>query len=176
MGDFLRLLLDSIHYLWPLRVIATYERGVLFMGGRPGIELIPTGGIFKSGIYPFLPFFMRIETLALCEDVVDLPVQSITTSDGKTVTFSANVAYVITNAVAHYTNVQDFADSFSRAACGHLALKVREWSWEELHQGQKKLEASIKGTLTTRVEDWGVKILEVRLTDCSLTRQYRLFQ
>jgi len=151
-----------------LRVVLSYEGGVRFILGRPPQRLGP-------GWYLFIPFFMKVETLALCEDVVDLPVQSITTADNKTVTFSANIAFIITDPLAHYTNVQDFSESFSRAACGHLALKIREWTWEELHQGQKKLEASLKGTLTTRVERWGVQIIECRLTDCALTRQYRLF-
>ena len=165
-------------------MVATYERGVLFIGGLPGIELTPDSGIFGGrwtprwmcGVFPFIPFWMRIETLALCEDVVDLPVQSVTTSDGKTVTFSANIAYIITDVVQHYTNVQDFEQSFSRAACGHLAKVIRDETWDDLHQGQRKLEASLKDTLTTRVKKWGVQILECRLTDCSLSRQYRLFQ
>lgn len=168
MGEFFGKILDWLHDLWPFRIVRPYQRGVRFwLGNVTGDQLTP-------GLYAFIPFFMAIEVVDVVEDVIDLPTQSITTKDGRMVSFSANISFEITDAVAMWTQVQDFQENLSRVACGHLAMKVREWSWDELQESQKKLESSLKDTLTTRVKGWGCKILECRLTDMVQARQIRL--
>lgn len=170
MGDFVRLIAEKIYEIWPFRIVRVYQRGVRFWLGRVvGEQLGP-------GLYSFLPFFGSIEMVDVVEDVVDLPTQSVTTNDGKGVTFSANVCYEITDAVLHWTAVQDFHDNMSRAACSHLAVRVREQSYADLSsaEGQKKLEASLKGTLTTKVRPWGVQVLSVNLTDLVAAKHFRL--
>lgn len=168
MGDFLKLLADKIYDLWPLRVIRVYQRGVRFWLG----DANPTP--LEPGLYGFLPFFGAIEIVSVVEDVLDLPTQSVTTADGKTVTFSANVSYSVVDAVLLYTSVQDFEVNFSRVASGHLAMRVREWKWDELMENRRKLELSLRDTLTTRVKGWGCQIIECRLTDCVQAKQFRL--
>jgi regulator of protease activity HflC (stomatin/prohibitin superfamily) len=164
----LQLLFEKVEYLWPFRVIRSFQRGVFMCVGWTYPHPL------KPGFYPFLPWFMAIEVVDVVEDVIDLHSQSITTSDGKLVTFSANISYEVTDAVALWTEVQDFAENLSRVACGHLAVRVREQSWEELQLGQRKLELSLRDTMTTRVKPWGVRILECRLTDCVQAKQIRL--
>jgi regulator of protease activity HflC (stomatin/prohibitin superfamily) len=164
----IQFLFEKVEYLWPLKKIKSFQRGVLMSCGWTCPRAL------KPGLYPFIPWLMDIEAVNVVEDVVDLPSQSITTKDGKTVTFSANVSYEVTDAVAMWTQVQDFGENLSRVACGHLAMKIREWDWEELQDGQRKLEISLRDTLTTRVKGWGVRILECRLTDCVQAKQIRL--
>ena len=169
MGDFLRLLIDSIHYLFPVRVVWSYELGVRFWGGNPPQQLQP-------GIYFFVPFFSRIETLPVCQDVIDLPFLSITTKDGKTVDVSLNFAFRIVDAVAHYTNVTDFAENFPRLASRHAMAKIRGWTYEELLARQSDCEQSLKTTLNTRIakHGWGAEIDDAGFTDLVLTKQFRL--
>lgn len=106
---------------------------------------------------------------------MDLGVHSITTKDDQTVTFSANVAYEITDARLMYTKVQDFSLSLARLAEGHLATKIRDQDYNDLIAGQKKLEESLERTLTTKARGWGVTISDVWITDLVKSRQYRLF-
>jgi regulator of protease activity HflC (stomatin/prohibitin superfamily) len=171
MGDLIRAIVEIIKYLWPIRVVKSYERGVRFIGGMEPREL-------KPGIYWHVPFFMSIDTLAIVQDVVDLDIQAITTKDGKSVVISANVAFRITDAVAHWTSVQDFAENFPRMACRHVSAKAREWTWDELLAHQKDLEKSLRETLNTRMArlGWGAEIDDVGLTDLVLARQWRMFQ
>lgn len=165
-------LVKFAQWLWgmfPVRIIRSYQRGVKFKKGIVQPEQL------EPGIRWGWPFVDSIEVVSIVEDVIDLPTQSITTSDGKTVSFSANISYEVVDLVAYFTNVQDFSESLPRVAAGHLAKQVREWSWDELHKGQKKLEESLKGTLTTRVKGWGVRVIECRLTDCVVAKQYRIY-
>lgn len=146
----------------------SYERGVRFWLGKDTKEL-------SAGLYAFVPWFGSIEVVSVVPDVMDLGVHSVTTKDDKTITFSANVAYEIVDARAMWTKVQDFERSLARLAEGHMATRIREWTYAELIEQQKELERSLKGTLTTRASEWGVTILAVFLTDLVQARQYRLF-
>jgi regulator of protease activity HflC (stomatin/prohibitin superfamily) len=166
--NWLDKLLDLLHSFWPLRIVTSYEKGVRFWLGRDTAEL-------STGIYAFLPWFGDIKIVTVVPDVMDLGVHSITTKDDRTITFSANVAYEITDARAMYTKVQDFATSLSRLAEGHMAAKIREWSYEEMVANQRELERSLERTLNTRAKVWGVSVLDCWLTDLVEARQYRLF-
>ena len=169
MADFLRALVEIVHYLWPVRVVWSYELGVRFVGGKTPKQINP-------GVYFFVPFFMRIETLSIAQDTIDLPFQSITTKDKRAVDVSVNFAFRITDAVAYYTNVQDFETNFPRLAARHVMSKVRGWSFDELLDKQAEFERSMRDTFNTRMAKhaWGAELDDAGFTDLVLTRQYRL--
>jgi regulator of protease activity HflC (stomatin/prohibitin superfamily) len=52
---------------------------------------------------------------------------------------------------------------------------VRDMTWPELLAEQTDLEKSLRGTLTTRAKEWGVKITQVGITDLVKARQFRHF-
>lgn len=156
--------------LVPARIIESWEQGIRFRRGEPDPD--PLG----PGIWFFKPFLDRIEVIPTKPRFIDLPTQSVTTQDNQTVTFSANICYEIENAVLAYTEVHDLEDFMSRASMGHLHGKIHEWSLVDLMAHLKDLEKSLEGTLQTRVRKWGIKVLDVKLTDMVKTRQYRLYE
>lgn len=158
---------QNLRELAPWRIVRTYQRGVRFRAGIDVEELSP-------GWHWFVPVWESIEVVDVVSDVLNLPTQSITTKDKRTVSFSANVEFETVDARLRYTKVLDFEMSLARIAMGHIAMKAREWTWEELFTGQRDLENSLKRTLTTRAAAWGIQINEVRLTDCVVSRAYRL--
>lgn len=166
--NWLEVLFSWFNYLWPLRVVRSYQQGVRFWWGRDTKELGP-------GVYAFLPFFGDIEIVTVVPDVLDMGVHSITTTDNRKVTFSANIAYEIVSARLMWTKVQDFETSLQRIAEGHLATKIRDWSYDDLITGQKELERSLRGTLETRAKKWGVLVIDVWITDLVECKQFRLF-
>ncbi len=166
--SWIQFILEWLHQFWPIRIVYSYQQGVRFWLGEDTKEL-------TTGCYWFLPFFGNIEIVPTVPDVLDLGIHSITTKDNWCITFSANVAYEITSARLMFTKVQDFETSLQRIAEGHIASKVRDWTYEELIDSQKDLERSLKDTLETRAKNWGVKIHVVWVTDLVKARQYRLF-
>ncbi len=166
-------LFDWLISIWEnlkfFRIVSSYEQGVRFRRGQP--EPHPLG----AGIWFYWPIFDRIEVLAIRAAYLDLPTQSVTTADGRIVTFSANVCYETHNAVLAYTEVHDLEHFIVRAATGHLHGKIHEWTHADLMSHLKDLEKSLEGTLETKVKKWGVRILDVKLTDMAATRTYRLF-
>ncbi len=160
MSDLLRVIGEWLHFLWPLRVVKSYELGVRFIGGKPPKALGP-------GVYAFLPFFMSIEIVSGAQNVADIWIQRLTTSDGKKIALSFNVTYRVTDAVAHWTNVDDFDQNFHRMAARHCAKKVRENTYDKITNDQTALETSIKKTMQTRVNElgWGCVVDDCGMTD-----------
>jgi regulator of protease activity HflC (stomatin/prohibitin superfamily) len=163
--EFLRTFWRS---LLPFVVVRDYERAVRFTMGKSEPQLDP-------GFHWLIPGVQQYEILGVAEDVMDLPEQSITTTDGVSVTLSANIIYRIVDAQLAHIAVQDFEQSLTRAAMNHIARKTREWTYQELSEGQKDLERSLKNTMTTRVEKWGVEIVDVGITDLVKAENFRHF-
>jgi regulator of protease activity HflC (stomatin/prohibitin superfamily) len=156
------------------RIIETWQQGVRFRRGKPEAKPLP------AGIWFHWPTLDRIEPVPCKPRYIDLPVQSVTTQDNETVTFSANICYDIENAVLAITEVHDLEDFMSRASMGHLHGKIHERNLGQLMADLKELEKSLEGTLHTRVKRWGIRVLDVKLTDMVRagfrTGQVRLYQ
>lgn len=168
MGAFFEKIWTFLAELQPIRIVRSYEQGVLFINGQHSNTPLP------AGVYAIIPFFDAIETVNCQEDALDLPIQSITTTCGKQVSLSANVIYKVVDAVLWFTAVRDFDENIQRLAARHLMSRVREWSWVELCLEQKELEKSLRGTLGTKAKAWGVEVLDVGFDTLVQAKQYRL--
>ncbi len=157
-----------LKFVLPCRVVRSYRRAIVFRLGVPHRV--------KTGFFWLWPFCIEEESQVVVNvQTRNLLTQSMTTKDEAQVSFSVNVSYQITDAMAYYCEVADFETALDALAMVHLAAKVREKTWTELLADQKKMEKSLGDTLTTRVKDWGVEILVVGFTDLVKTRAYRLF-
>lgn len=168
MTNVLAYIFDRLYLLWPFRIVHSFQQGVRFWLGRDVAELQP-------GFYVFCPFLGSIELVDVAQDVINLPVNSVTTQDGRSISFSANIVFEIANARKKYVKVQDFGTSLDALASGHLAACVRGQLWETVQEDQDALEEEIKRRLQKAVTKWGVKIVAVHITDMVEARQYRLF-
>jgi regulator of protease activity HflC (stomatin/prohibitin superfamily) len=156
-----------IEVVLPFRVVRVYQRGVKF---RLGI-LKPT---LEPGFHWIIPMIDQVDIVDVNQETKNLPNQSVTTKDGKAVTFSVNIIYETLDAALLFTAVQSHEESFTAVAMVHMAQRIREWEWHELLEGQKDLEKSLRDTLTTRVKPWGIRIVGVGITDLTQARPIRI--
>lgn len=165
-------ILSRIAELWPWRRVLPWQRAIrsAFIPFRGTSITVHGTGIIRS-----IPWFDSIEIRDVQEDTFNLPTQSVTTKDDAAVTLSANFVYEIEDIEKAVLSVRQFDASLQDLAMVHLAERVRELTWAELRDGQKGLEKSLQGTLTTRGKHWGVKIIRVGFTDLVKTRQFRHF-
>lgn len=159
---------DNLAAMVPFRVVRSYQRAVRFWLGRPGPAL-------EAGIWWAIPGLLTIEIVDTRADTTNLPTQTVTTQDGKSVTFSANVEFEIVDPVAYLTGVQQFDFSLTNIAMSHLAKRVRAWTWNELVAEQRALELSLRDTMTTRAKKWGVQVNDVGLTDLTPAKTIRFY-
>lgn len=157
-------------FLAPFRVIRVYERGVVLRWGIPHRVMEPGWN------WRWPCNVEEVTEIPVVEQTMDLMVQSVTTTDDVSVTFSVNIVYCVSDPTLHHTAVQDFARSAEGYARLHLAKRVRDKTWRELLNDQKALETSLEGTLSTRLKPWGAEVVAVGFTDLTRARPFRLFQ
>lgn len=162
-------LLAILAFVQPFRVMRPYQRAVVFRFGHYSRTM-------DEGFHWMWPCRIEeIEIVHVAEETKNLVSQSITTADGVAVTFSVNIVFRVVDAQKYVCNVHDFDESLATYAMTHLAKRVRERDWDALLTGQKELERSLEGTLSTRVEKWGAEIVSVGITDLVKSRQFRFF-
>ena len=160
---------ELVSFLAPFRVIQSYERGVVMRLGMPH-------RVMEPGFRWLWPFNIeRVTEINVVEQTMDLMVQSITTSDDVSATFSVNLVYCVSDPIAHHTAVSDFERSAEAYARIHLSQRARDKTWKELLADQKKLESSLEGTLSTRLAKWGAEVVSVGFTDLTRAKPIRLF-
>ena len=170
--NWLEALLSRAERLWPWTRVKPWQRAIR-------TTYIPWKGVrvavMLPGIARHLWFFDEIDVCDMREDTENLATQSVTTTDDWAVSFSASFTYEIEDAEKQILNVRESASSLRDLAMIHLSERIRELSWIELLASQKELERSLRGTMTTRARDWGVKITRVGITDLVKARQFRHF-
>lgn len=172
MGEtFIAAVFNNLMTLMPFVVVRSYQMGVRWRFGRDPVALDP-------GPHWRIWLFHQVEVSDVTDEFIELPIQSVITADNRPVCFSVNIGYRIVDIVKHWQNVQDFVASTHGCAMTHLAQRVRKAPLAELEseEGLKKLEDSLRGTLTTRFADWGTKVFSVGFTNfVEVPRQYRFF-
>lgn len=173
MTSWLEVLLSYILQLWPFARLKPWEHGlrVTYIPFRAAKVRVLAG----PRIIRDIPFFDELMRRDMREDTYNLPTQSITTRDGKGVSFSANFVFEVVDAAKALANVKEFDSSLQDVAMLHLSDRMRRLDWNELLAQQRELETSLRDTLTTKAKDWGVRILRVGFTDLVATEHYRLF-
>lgn len=167
--SFLDFLLAIWSAIWPFRFVRTGWQAVVFRQG------VAEAGPRAPGWVVILPTFWQYEARPVTLRWIDLPPQSVTTQDGKVLAISANIGYRVDNLRAALCEVDDYEISMARLATGHIHSRVGGWSYEEVMRERRNLETSVLGTLRGRAAPWGLAVEDVRLTDCTPTRVYRLF-
>jgi len=177
---------ENLKALAPFRVIRDYQQGAKFTLGHAGgaahwIRWRTKGDESQAlplvaGWHWFVPVFQDIEVVDVTPDAIDLKVQNVTTTDDIAVALSFNVEYVIADAVQFYLGIQDLEINFEAVARMVVSRRVRGKTWAEVYEGQKELEDEVKATLKRRAERYGVKVLDLGITDLGRTRVFRLLQ
>ena len=88
--------------LWPFRRVEPWELGLYIVFGHPM-------GIVGPGYYwPVLPWFIHVEPVTVVPAGAPTPLQTVTTEDGRKVTFSGIALLQIYNVRAAILNVENY--------------------------------------------------------------------
>jgi len=169
MGEFLRLILDNLRELIPVKLIRTYERGVRFRAGIVEKKPLDPGPRF------FWPFWWTIETVNIAPDILDIENLPVTTKDKRIMNMSAIVNYEVVDAVAAYCNVQSYRSAIRGVVVGHLCDRAADFDKDILLEQRADLKRTLRERLTTCVKDWGVRVNDVSLTHTVETKPFTLF-
>lgn len=161
MGDFLRLLLDSIQYLWPLRRIEQWERGLYSIFGHSK----PTW-VKGPGIWPVIPWFTDVHVRSVAVAVAKGSRQDVTLKDGTLLSFQASAKVRVSDVYKAIVEVHEHESSMIELLEGILADKIADADPDRfLPERRGRLIASMAQWVSKEAAEFGVEVLSVRFTN-----------
>jgi regulator of protease activity HflC (stomatin/prohibitin superfamily) len=165
-GVVLILLVVSVFYLFSsVKILAEYERGVIFRLGR--VMRAPKG---PGVILVFAPFD-RIVRTSLRVEAMEVPPQDLITRDNVAVKVNAVVYFRVLEPVKAVIEVSNYLYATSQLAQTTLRSILGEVDLDELLSQRDKLNTRLQAVLDQHTGPWGVKVTMVEVKQVDLPEQ-----
>lgn len=171
MGDFLRVILDSIQFLWPLDRVRQWERGGYYFCGRWWKEVGP-------GVYPVIPWFSSVLSISVVPAIVETPRQDITLQDGKTLYFSASATVRVIDLNLAVNSIDNFTQTTQELIAAVLADRLARVRPDRLGPERRSaLMRTLREAVTEEARLFGIEVSKLRFTNFVLNaKTIRLLQ
>lgn len=139
-----------------------------------GQRVIP----LSAGIHFYWPVTTTMETYPVARQADDLRSQTIVTTDDKTVVVGGMIVYRVPEPVKLLPTtfrpqqaIKDIALTCIHDVCCRM-------SWADLKKGQQKgtLDTKLRNEARYQLEEYGVEVIKVQLTDLAPARVYKVMQ
>src|SRR5690242_15554014 len=159
------LLVVVIYIVSSIKILAEYERGVIFRLGRvlrepkgPGIILVfaPLDRIVRTSL--------RVETM-------EVPPQDLVTRDNVTVKVNAVIYFRVVDAVKAVVEVTNYLYATSQLAQTTLRSVLGEVELDELLSQRERINIRLQSVLDEHTGPWGVKVAMVEVKQVDLPEQ-----
>ncbi len=148
-----------------VKILAEYERGVIFRLGRvlprpkgPGLVLV------------FAPID-RMVRMSLRVETMEVPPQDVVTRDNVTVKVSAVVFFRVIDPQKAVIEVAYYVNATSQLAQTRLRSILGEADLDELLSHREMLNARLQETLDEHTGPWGIKVQAVEVKQVDLPEQ-----
>jgi len=159
------VLIVVIYLLSSIKILAEYERGVIFRLGRvlpqpkgPGVILV------------FAPID-RIVRISLRIEAMEVPAQDVITRDNMTVKVNAVVYFRVVDPTKAVLEVANFLYATSQVSQTTLRSALGEVELDELLSQREKLNLRLQSVLDAHTGPWGVKVTVVEVKQVDLPEQ-----
>lgn len=155
----------GLYILSSIKILAEYERGVIFRLGRmlpnakgPGVILV------------FAPLD-RIVRVSLRVDTLEVPSQDVVTRDNVSVKVNAVIFFRVIDPKLAILEVSNFLFATSQLAQTTLRSVLGEVDLDELLSEREKLNLRLQSILDQHTSPWGVKVNMVEVKQVDLPEQ-----
>jgi regulator of protease activity HflC (stomatin/prohibitin superfamily) len=148
-----------------IKILAEYERGVIFRLGRLLAE--PKG---PGVILVFAPID-RMVRISLRVDTIEVPPQDVVTKDNVTVKVNAVIFFRVIEPRLAVLEVNNFLYATSQLAQTTLRSVLGEAELDELLSQREKLNLRLQAILDQHTAPWGVKVSMVEVKQVDLAEQ-----
>ena len=151
----------GLYLLSAIKVLAEYERGVVFRLGR--LLSKPAGPGLTFVFWPI----DRMVRVSLRTVTLDVPPQDIITRDNVTVSVNAVVYFRVLEASKAVVEVENFLYATSQLAQTTLRSVLGEYELDDLLAKRELLNDRLQSILDTHTDPWGIKVsmVEVKAVD-----------
>jgi regulator of protease activity HflC (stomatin/prohibitin superfamily) len=154
-----------VYLISSIKILAEYERGVIFRLGRvlgapkgPGVILV------------FAPID-RIVRLSLRTEAMEVPSQDVVTRDNVTVKVNAVIYFRIVDPTKAVLEVANYLYATSQLSQTTLRSVLGEVELDELLSQREKLNVKLQSALDEHAGPWGVKVALVEVKQVDLPEQ-----
>jgi regulator of protease activity HflC (stomatin/prohibitin superfamily) len=161
----LLIVIVAFYLISSIKILAEYERGVIFRLGRllpqakgPGVILV------------FAPID-RIVRVSLRIDTIEVPPQDVVTRDNVSVKVNAVIYFRVIEPRLAVLEVSNFLYATSQLAQTTLRSVLGEVELDELLSKREELNLRLQGLLDQHTSPWGVKVTLVEVKQVDLAEQ-----
>jgi regulator of protease activity HflC (stomatin/prohibitin superfamily) len=162
---FIAILIVVLYLISCIKILAEYERGVVFRLGRvlpenkgPGLILV------------FAPID-RLVRLSLRVETVDVPTQDVVTRDNVTVRVNAVLFFRVTDPRKAVLEVSNYLYATSQLAQTTLRSVLGEVELDDLLSQREKINMRLQTVLDEDTDPWGIKVTKVEVKAVDLPEQ-----
>jgi regulator of protease activity HflC (stomatin/prohibitin superfamily) len=159
------MIIIGLYLISSIKILAEYERGVIFRLGRlldaskgPGLILV------------FAPVD-RLVRVSLRVDTIEVPPQDVVTKDNVTVKVNAVIFFRVVDPRRAIVEVSNFLYATSQLAQTTLRSVLGEAELDELLSQREKLNLRLQSILDQHTEPWGIKVAMVEVKQVDLAEQ-----
>src|SRR5215472_2504859 len=159
------ILIVFLYILSSIKILAEYERAVIFNLGRvshqpkgPGVVLV------------FAPI-ARMVRMSLRVEAMEVPSQDVVTRDNVTVKVNAVVYFRVVDPIKAVIEVSNFLYATSQVSQTTLRSVLGEVELDELLSQREKLSLRLQGVLDGHTGPWGIKVTVVEVKQVDLPDQ-----
>ncbi len=144
-----------------IRVVAEYERGVIFRLGR-------LTGAKGPGLFVLLPFIDRMVKVDLRVITLDVPSQEAITRDNVTIKVNAVVYFRVVEPTAAVVRILDFVRATSQISQTTLRSVMGQTDLDGLLSQREEVNQELQKIIDEETEPWGIKVSTVEVKDVEL--------
>jgi regulator of protease activity HflC (stomatin/prohibitin superfamily) len=159
------IIIVVLYFLSAIKILAEYERGVIFRLGR--VLPVPKG----PGIILVFAPIDRMVRVSLRVETLEVPPQDVVTRDNVTVKVNAVIYFRVIDPIKAVIEVANFLYATSQLAQTTLRSVLGEVELDELLSQREKLNLRLQSVLDQHTGPWGVKVAMVEVKQVDLPDQ-----
>ena len=146
------------------KVLAEYERGVVFRLGR-------FAGVKTAGLKWIIPGVDRMVRISLREIVMDIPAQEVITRDNVSVKVNAVLYFRVLHPEKAVIQVENYLYGTSQLAQTTLRSVCGQAELDDLLAERDRINQQLQEIIDQQTEPWGVKVRAVELKQIDLPQE-----
>ncbi len=147
-----------------IRVLAEYERGVVFRLGR-------MVGVRGPGLIILVPFIERMVKVSLRTVVMDVPPQDVITQDNVSIKVNAVVYFRVLQPDKAIVEVENFLVATSQISQTTLRSVLGQSELDDLLSQREKINQRLQQIIDHQTEPWGIKVTNVEVKQIDLPQE-----
>jgi regulator of protease activity HflC (stomatin/prohibitin superfamily) len=159
------LLIVALYLISSIKILAEYERGVIFRLGR-ALPSVKGPGI----ILVFAPID-RLVRMSLRLETLDVPSQDVVTRDNVTVKVNAVIFFRVIEPRKAVLEVANYLYATSQLAQTTLRSVLGEVELDDLLSQREKINMKLQSVLDLDTDPWGIKVAKVEVKAVDLPEQ-----